>query len=75
MEEKEAAYKKRGVPRIVTIKGNELYYKDPPSKDELYTYRCRKMHESKEGQLVENQKSNDIRTEKETRKQKNWLLI
>ena len=25
------------------------------------------MHESKEGQLVENQKSNDIRTEKETK--------
>ena len=35
MGEKEAAYKKRRVPRIVTIKGNELYYKDPPSKDEL----------------------------------------
>ena len=100
MEEKEAAYKKRGVPRIVTIKGNELYYKDPQIKDELYTYRCRKkdckyyikidklnydkilrkeneiqyeefnshsVHENKEGQLVENQKSNDIRTEKETK--------
>ena len=42
MEEKEASYQKKGVPRIVYINGNELYYKDPPSKDELYTYRCRK---------------------------------
>ena len=106
MEEKEAAYEKRGVPWIVSINGNELYYKDPPSKDELYTYRCRKKdcnyyikidklnlekiqrkeneieykefnshsaHEDKEGKLVENQKSNNIRTEKETKK--NWLLI
>ena len=27
MEEKEAAYQKRGVPRIVSINWNELYYK------------------------------------------------
>ena len=100
MEEKEAAYQKRGVPRIVSINGNELYYKYPPSKDELYTYGCRKkdcnhyikidklnlekiqkkeneinykefnshsVHEDKEGKIVENQKSIDIRTEKETK--------
>jgi hypothetical protein len=109
MEEKEAAYEKRGGPIIASINGNgnELYHKDSPSKDELYTYRRRKKdcnyyikidklnlkkiqrkeneieieykefnshsaHEDKEGKLVENQKSNNIRTEK---KLKNWLLI
>ena len=42
MEEKEAAYTKRGVPRIVNLKGNKLYYKVPPCKDELYNYKWRK---------------------------------
>ena len=42
MEEIEPAYKKRGVPRVLTIKGIELYYKEPPLKNDIYVYRCRK---------------------------------
>ena len=42
MDEKEPAYKKRGIPKSITIKGIELYYKDPPLKDNTYVYRCRK---------------------------------
>ena len=42
MEEIEPAYNKRGVPRVLTIKGIELYYKEPPLKNDIYVYRCRK---------------------------------
>ena len=42
MEEGEPAYKKRGLPRSITINGNELFYKEPPLKNETYIYRCRK---------------------------------
>ena len=42
MEDKEPAYQKRGVPRLLALKGNDLFYKDPPTKENLYIYRCRK---------------------------------
>ena len=42
MEDSEPAFKKRGVPRILNIKGNDLYFKDPPLKNDVYNYRCRK---------------------------------
>ena len=41
MEEKVTAYLQKGVTRIVYINLNQLYYKDLPSKDKLYTFRCR----------------------------------
>ena len=44
MEENEPAYQKRGVPRIITIKGIDLFYKEPPLKNDIYVYRCRKSH-------------------------------
>ena len=42
MEDSEPAFKKRGVPRILNIKWNDLYFKDPPMKNDVYNYRCRK---------------------------------
>ena len=42
MESKLPAYKQRGIPRIITIQGRELFYKDPPLKNDIYVYRCRK---------------------------------
>ena len=42
MEDSEPAFKKRGVPRILTIKGNDLSFKAPPLKNDVYNYRCRK---------------------------------
>ena len=42
MEDSEPAFKKRGVPRILNIKVNDLYFKDPPLKNGVYNYRCRK---------------------------------
>ena len=42
MEDSEPAFKKRGVPRILNIKWNDLYFKDPPLKNDVYNYRCRK---------------------------------
>ena len=29
------------IPKRLTIKGNELHYKDPPLKNNIYRYRCR----------------------------------
>ena len=42
MENAQPVYEKRGVPRLLNIKGYDLFYKDPPTKDEYYVYRCRK---------------------------------
>ena len=42
MENAQPIYEKRGVPRLLNIKGYDLFYKDPPTKDEYYVYRCRK---------------------------------
>ena len=36
------AYEKRNLPKYIIIKGNELSYKDPPLKDNMFKYRCRK---------------------------------
>ena len=36
------AYQLRNVPRSIFIKGYELTYKDPPLKNNIFKYRCRK---------------------------------
>ena len=36
MEDTKPAYKIRGIPRLLNIKGYDLYYKDPPLKNDLY---------------------------------------
>ena len=97
-KENEPAFQKRGVPRMILIKGNELFYKDPPTKENLFIYRCRKKackyyikidrinidkiikkdedinyneynshlnHEISNEKKIENQKGEEIRTEKE----------
>ena len=46
-------------------KENEIQYKE---------FNSHSVHESKDGQLVENQKSNDIRIEKETKDLANNLI-
>ena len=33
---------KKRCSRILSLKGNDLFYKDPPTKENLYIYRCRK---------------------------------
>ena len=38
----ETAYEKRHLPKSIVIKGNELSYKDPPFKNNIFKYRCRK---------------------------------
>ena len=42
MEDTKPAYKILGIPRLLNIKGFDLYYKDPLLKNDLYAYRCRK---------------------------------
>ncbi len=42
MENAQPTYEKRGVPRLLNIKGYDPFYKDLPTKDEYYVYRCRK---------------------------------
>ena len=42
MESKISPYKLRGIPWIITIHGQELFYKYPPLKNNIYVYRCRK---------------------------------
>ena len=42
MENAQPVYEKRGVPRLLNIKVYDLFYKDPPTKDEYYVFRCRK---------------------------------
>ena len=36
------AYKKRDVPRMLNIKGLDIYYKDPPLNNDIFIYRFRK---------------------------------
>lgn len=42
INENKEAYIKQNVPRYITIKGNDIYYKDPPLKNDIFVYRCRK---------------------------------
>ena len=42
MEDTQPAYERRGVPRLLNIKGYDLFYKDPPLKEGYFVYRCRK---------------------------------
>ena len=37
-----SAYEKRNLPESIVIKGKELSYKDPPLKDNMFKYRCRR---------------------------------
>ena len=39
---KETAYEKRNLPRYININGEDLTYKEPPLKNNIYKYRCKK---------------------------------
>ncbi len=40
--ENKEEYIKQNVPRYIIIKGNDIYYKHPPLKNDVFEYRCRK---------------------------------
>lgn len=40
MEISQPAYLKRGLPRLININGYDLFYKEPPLKNDLYVFRC-----------------------------------
>ena len=44
MEDTQPAYERRGVPRLLNIKGYDLFYKDPPLKEGYFVYRCKKKY-------------------------------
>ena len=43
-DKEQAAYIACNIPHILKIDGQELYFKAPPLKNDIYKYRCRKSH-------------------------------